>query len=112
MQDLDSGPRATDKGFPWHLLLVGAAVALAAVNASEYSGDHAPHSLVLAAAWLCWAFSWYAQPFRIRWGAKALGAIEKLPRHERVPEGLWNVVTIAALFLLLAGLALKFANAA
>ena len=112
MQDLDSVTPTKGKGLPWHLLWVGGALVLAAVNASSFSGSHAPYSLVLAASWLCWAFSWYAQPFRIRWNATALGAIERLPRHAGVPERLWNVVTIAALVLLLVGLALKFANAA
>ena len=112
MQDLDSGPPAKDKGLPWHLLWVGCALVLAAVNVSSFSSTHAPYSLVLAASWLCWAFSWYAQPFRVRWNAKALGAIERLPRHPRVPEQLWNVVTIGAFVLLLVGLVLRFANAA
>ena len=112
MRDLDPAAPTEDEGFRWHLLWVGGALVLAWVNVSAFLGTHAPHSLIWAASWLCWAFSWYTQPFRVRWNAKALGAVEKLPLHARVPGQLWNVVTIAALVLLPVGLAIKFANAA
>lgn len=112
MRDLDPRPPAENKGLPWYLLWVGCALLLSASNVSSFSHSHAPYSLVLAASWLCWAFCWYAQPFKIRWNAKALEALERQPRHPRVTEKLLNAVTIGAFVLLLVGLALRLANAA
>lgn len=111
MQDLDPATPSENGGMRWHLLWVGGAMVFAWVNLSEFSGTLAVHSLLLATAWTCLAFSWYTQPFRVRWKANAFGAVEMLPRHARVTEKLWNVVTLVALALLLVGFALKFAIA-
>jgi hypothetical protein len=111
MQDLDPATRTKNGGLRWHLLWVGAALVFAWMNLSEFATTHAPHSLVLATSWMCWAFSWYTQPFRVRWSANAFAAVERLPRHPRVNTKLWNAVTIAGMILLLMGLGLKFATA-
>lgn len=109
MQDLDPTTPSETGGSRWHLLWVVAALAFAWVNLSDFSETLAPHLLILAVSWICLAFSWYTRPFRVRWNAKAFGAIEMLPCHARITERLWNLVTITALTLLLIGLALKFA---
>ena len=98
--------------FPWYLLWVVGAVALAAINISEFRATGKLSSAVLALAWICWAFSWYAKPFHVNFRAKASKAVAVKALKSWVPLSIWNFATFSAFALLLVGLVLKFANAA
>ena len=108
---LDPLESRTNK-FPWHLLWVLGAFTLAAINISEFRVTGKPSSAVLASAWICWAFSWYAKPFHVNFRAKASNALIVEPLRSWVPQKLWIFVTFGAFALMLAGLVLRFTNAA
>lgn len=98
--------------FPWYLLWVLGAVALAAINITEFRATGKLSSAVLASAWICWAFSWYAKPFHVNFRAKASNAVIVEALRSWVPQNLWNFATFGAFALLLAGLVIRFTNAA
>ena len=98
--------------FPWYLLWVLGAVALAAINITEFRATGKLSSAVLALAWICWAFSWYAKPFHVNFRAKPSNAVIVEALKSWVAPSFWNFATLGAFALLLVGLALRFANAA
>jgi len=85
---------------------------LALLNIDEFRITAKLSSLMIAAGWLCWAFSWYAKPFRINFRAKASQAISMRPIRSWVPSALWNLVTFSAFLLLCSGIVLKLTNTA
>ncbi len=98
--------------FPWYLLWVSGAVTLAAVNVSEFRNTGNVGSIVLALAWIFWAFSWYTKPFHINFRAHASKAVVIGSLRPWVPVSLWNFATFGAFALIIVGLILKFTNAA
>jgi hypothetical protein len=82
------------------------------LNIAEYQATAKLSLLLIAAAWFCWAFSWYAKPFQVNFREKASKAIVALSLRTWVPQTLWTFVTLSALALLLVGLVLKFTNSA
>ncbi|MBL0085204.1 MAG: hypothetical protein IPP44_00580 [Ideonella sp.] len=99
-------------GRSWFWLWVLAAALFAVIEMIEYTSTRALASAISAAAWTCWAFSWYAKPFRVNFKGALGKAFGVQPIREGVPQSLWNAVTIFALVLSIVGLALKLANAA
>ena len=85
---------------------------MAAANLNDLYVTKKLASLLSALAWLCWAFSWYAKPFSVRWGVKLPEAIRVHSLHPKVPPALWNLTTMCAFVLMAVGLLLKFASAA
>ena len=98
--------------FPWYLLWVLGAFTLAAINIAEFRVTAKSSSAVLALAWIFWALSWYAKPFHVNFRAKASNALIVEPVRSWVPQKLWIFVTLGAFALMLAGLVLRFTNAA
>ena len=99
-------------GRPWYLLWVLGAITLAGLSVMEFQANGKLSSALIAAAWLCWAFSWYAKPFVVNFRAQASRALIVEPLRTWVPHTLWNFATIGAAALLLVGVLLKYTNAA
>lgn len=112
MKSESTSAESANENFPWYFLWVLGALLLAALSVSDFILTKNPGSALVSFAWLCWAFSWYAKPFCVRFSARPAEAISVQPLRPWVPQSLWNLVTFGALALLLAGLLVKFANAA
>jgi hypothetical protein len=97
---------------PWYLLWVLGALALAGTYIMDVFVTGRLSSVFRALAWLLFAFSWYAKPFRVDFQAKASKALTLAPLRSWVPVRLWNCVTFSAFALLFTGLVLDFTNAA
>lgn len=95
--------------FPWHLIGVFGAIALAGLSIAEFRSNAKPSSLLIAAGWIGWSFSWYAKPFQVDFRAVASKAVVSLSLRTWVPPALWTFVTFSAMALLLVGVVLKFA---
>ena len=108
---VDSAESQTAK-FPWYFLWVIGALALAATNISDFVVTKRLSSVLLSAAWLLWAFSWYAKPFHISLREKLSNAINVAELRAWVSPSLWNLATIGALSLMIVGELLRLTNVA
>lgn len=97
---------------PWYLIWVIGAIVLAGISLTEFRATGRLSSLVIAVAWLGWAFSWYAKPFQVMFRRKASMAIIVRPLRTWVPLVLFKFVRFGALALLVVGIVLKFTNSA
>lgn len=108
----ENPPGASAAGFPWYMIWVLGALALAYFNATEFRATGRPGSAVVTIAWLLFAFSWYARPFRVSFRARPSQAFAQQPLRAWVSPALWNLATLAGLVLLVIGIFLKFTQAA
>ena len=97
---------------PWYLIWVLGALGLAIANLADLYTTGKVSSLILAAAWFFWAFSWYAKPFRINSRASAFKAVADQPLRVGVSQSLWKVATFSGIVLLILGCTIKLTNAA
>lgn len=97
---------------PWYLIWVLGALVLAGLNIAEFRSTAKPSALLIAAAWICWSFVWYARPIQVNFRATASKAFVLLSLRAWVPPALWTFVTLGATALLFVGAILKFANLA
>jgi hypothetical protein len=96
---------------PWHLLWVLAALVFASMSLSEFRATGRLAAAMTLVGWICWAFSWYVKPFSVRWRAPVDQAVQGRTLHERIPPGVWALVTFCGVVFLILGLVLKLLKA-